>query len=307
MKPIAKPVPPDDVARELNEDSRIASFRGLEVHLVAGPEAPATLGEIGRIREQEYRRVGAGRGGEHDLDRHDTEWPWYLQLVSWDPEAREIVAAYRAIRCDWALRNGGPGALRTHGLFEYRDRFAADYLPYAVELGRSVVNAESRKATSGLFSAWVGLGAMVREWPELRYFFGNVSLYRSLPDAAVRAIVGYLLRHHGPPEPLVVARDPVVSLSPAAVAQPEPPGTLDELQSLAARDGWFLPPILVSYLKAHPGMLAFDVAEDADFGGAYEVAIAIPVAGLTERTVERFIAPYESINPGRFVLAERSS
>lgn len=287
------------IARELSEATLIAHFRGLEIHLIDGPEAPATLEEIGRIREREFRRVGAGRGEDRDIDRFDLEWPWYQQLVSWDPQALEIVAAYRAIRCDWAISHRGTEALRTHGLFRFEDRFVSDYLMRAVELGRSVVNTAARKAVSGLFSVWVGLGAMVREWPQVRYFFGNVSLYRSLPEGALRAIVAFLLLRHGLPETLVRARSPLPWVAETGAVVPN---SFEEMQSVVAQEGGTVPPILLSYTKAHPGMLAFDVAEDADFGGAFEIAIAIPVAGLSVRTVQRFIAPYISSNPSRFVL-----
>lgn len=305
MKSLAQPISPRAIERELDERTRIATFRGLQIHIVDGPEAPATLDEIGRIREQEYRRVGAGRGESRDLDRFDTAWPWYLQLVSWDPQERTIVAAYRAIRCDWALRHGGEEALRTSFLFTYRQAFVDEYLAHAIELGRSIVNAEARKAVSGLFSVWVGLGAMVREWPEVRYFFGNVSLYRTLPRDALRTIVAYLLSRHAPPEELVRARRHlgwVAELAAGAIDDVPTAATFEDLQRIAAQEGWAVPPILVSYAKAHPGMLAFDVAEDPDFGGAYEVAIAIPVQGLAARTVARFVTPYESLNPDRFVL-----
>ena len=36
---------------------------------VAAREAPATMYEIGRIREQEFCSVGSGRGVERDLGR----------------------------------------------------------------------------------------------------------------------------------------------------------------------------------------------------------------------------------------------
>ena len=76
------------------------------------------------------------------------------------------------------------------------------------------------------------------------------------------------------------------------------------LRDTASAEQWGLPPILLSYIKAHPGLLALDVARDPDFGGALEVAIAIPRAGLSPRTVDRFVSPYASINPGRFALPE---
>ncbi len=302
------------IVHELTDTTLVARFRELEVHLVHGPEAPATLEEIGRIREYEYRRVGAGRGGFVDLDRHDTQWPWYSQLVSWDPEHREIVAMYRAIRCRWALQHGGLDALRTSALFSYSDEFVSEYLEHSVELGRSVVNSDAHRAISGLFSVWVGLGAMVNEWREVGYFFGNISLYRTLPDAAVDAIVDYLVRFHSAPPGLVMARVPTgrwrtrkESGDPDAHGSPSAAEAFAALQAEAKEAGWSVPPILLSYLKAHPGMFAFDIASDDDFGGALEVAIAVPVAGLSSRTVNRFIAPYQSVNPSRFLPAKGAS
>src|SRR6056297_3653849 len=120
------------IVDELTAKTMIARFRELEVHLVHGPEAPATLEEIGRIREFAYRRVGAGRGGFVDLDRPDTQWPWYSHRASWDPEYREIVALYRAIRCGWAIENGGLAALRPSELFSFSDEFVSEYLSRSV-------------------------------------------------------------------------------------------------------------------------------------------------------------------------------
>lgn len=302
-----------EIFEELTNKTMIARFRELEVHLIHGPEAPATLEEIGRIREHEYRRVGAGRGGVVDLDRHDTQWPWYSQLVSWDPEHREIVAMYRAIRCGWAMQQGGIDALRTSTLFGYSEEFVSRFLEHSVELGRSVVNSDAHRAISGLFSVWVGLGAMTKEWPDIRYFFGNISLYRSLPEDALEAILDYLIRFHSAPLGLVTARVPTgrwrarrASDDPDAALPASAGEAFAALQAEAKASGWSLPPILLSYLKAHPGMLAFDVASDDDFGGALEVAIAVPIAGLSSRTVNRFVAPYESVNPSRFLPAGRA-
>ncbi|TVR67815.1 MAG: GNAT family N-acetyltransferase [Spirochaetaceae bacterium] len=289
---------------ELNESTLIAHFKDLEVHLVNAGEAPATMEEIGRIREEEFRAVGAGRGGELDLDRFDTEWPPYSQLVSWDPQEREIVAMYRAIHCGWALRQGGLQALRTAELFHFSDRFRAEMLEYSVELGRSVVNQRAKRALAGLFSVWTGLGAITREWEDIRYFFGNVSLYRTLPESAVVALLDYLFRYHRAEAGLVRAHKPVAPPPGGAGPRADQPRALEDLQGRAAAEGWIVPPILLSYVKAHPGMLAFDVAEDEDFGGALEVAIAVPVEGVSARTVKRFIEPYRSINPTRFLLPE---
>lgn len=301
MIDVAAPMPPEQIARELTQNTRIAEFKDLEIHLIWAPEAPATMQEIGRIRELEFRAAGAGRQVERDIDRFDVEFPWYAQLVSWDPAQREIVALYRAIRCDWALRHGGLSALRTAGLFHFSDLFVSEYLSRAIELGRSVVNRSAHRALQGLFSIWTGLGAMTREWPEIDYFFGNVSLYRSLPASAVTGIIEYLSRNHGADEGLVTARHPV---SPR-VTEDTPSITLESLLERAAQEGWQFPPILLSYLKANSGLLSFDAAHDEEFGGAIEVAIAVPTKSVNPKTVKRFIEPYRSTNPARFRLPEK--
>ncbi len=297
---------PRRIALELTEDTRVARFKDLEIHLVTAGEAPAAMDEIGRIREREFRKVGAGRNVARDIDSFDTGWPWYSQLISWDPLERQIVAVYRAIHCSWAMRHGGLDALRTSRLFRFSEPFVREYLARSVELGRSVVNQEARRALQGLFSIWTGLGAMTREWPDVGYLFGNVSLYRSLPPDAVARITGYLFRHHRAEAGLVVGRIPYQAPRVDRHESPETTAAeaLEAVQREAGRAGWGFPPILLSYLKAHPGMLAFDAAVDADFGDAVEVAIAVPINGLNPRTVLRFLDPYESTNPSRFVLPE---
>ncbi len=325
MTPLAEPAPAAVLSEQLTADTLITRFKDLEVHMFEGSEAPAVLDEIGRIREQEYRRVGAGRNVARDLDRFDREHPAYRQIVSFDRAEGEVVALYRAVHCGWAIREGGIGALRTSALFEFSDRFAREELPRLVELGRSVVNPEARRAVQGLFSVWSGLGALICEWPEILGFFGNVSVYRDTTEQQLATLLRYLYAHHGDSEGRVTARPETArseSASPksvqpetarAEIARPSPVSgpqagsagadaepTFDALLERATREGWEVPPILVSYLKAGPGLVAFDVAVDRDFGDAREIAIMVPVAGITEKTRKRVIEPYVSVNPGRF-------
>ncbi len=312
MTPLAEPVPAAVLSEQLTADTLITRFKDLEVHMFEGSEAPAVLDEVGRIREQEYRSVGAGRNVARDLDRFDREHPAYRQIVSFDRAEGEVVALYRAIRCGWAVREGGIGALRTSALFEFADRFAQEELPRLVELGRSVVNREARRAVQGLFSVWSGLGALICEWPEILGFFGNVSVYRDTTEQQLDTLLRYLYAHHGDRERRVTARPESArpeSARPAPVSGPGPHAgsgaaaaepTFDALLERASHEGWEVPPILVSYLKAGPGLVAFDVAVDRDFGDAREIAIMVPVAGITAKTRKRVIDPYVSVNPGRF-------
>ena len=307
MTPIAEPVARDRLAAELTAGTYVTRFKDLEVHLFEGREAPSVLDEIGRIRETEYRHVGAGRNVERDLDRFDTEHPAYRQIVSYDRAEGEIVAMYRAIHCGWALESAGPSALRTTSLFAFSARFQAEELPFLVELGRSVVNRNARRAVQGLFSVWSGLGALMREWSDISGFFGNVSVYRDTHDQHLDTLLGYLDRYHGDRGARVRAKRGNEYLSRSEPTgehrKQNIPDSLSGLVERASAEGWTLPPILISYLKAAPGLVAFETAVDPDFGNAREIAIMVPVDAITAKTRKRIIDPYVSVNPERFRLA----
>ncbi|NCN04646.1 MAG: hypothetical protein GW949_03340 [Spirochaetales bacterium] len=293
------PVDPELLSRYMTEESLVARFKDLSIHLFRPGEAEPVMNEIGRIREHEFRAVGAGRNFASDRDFRDTQYPGYSQLLSWDPIEKEIVAMYRFIPCGWAIDKGGIAALRTSDLFTFSDVFIDKVLHYSLELGRSVVNRRAKRAIQGLFSIWTGLGALVHEFPNIRYFFGNVSLYSSLPKEGICSILEFLEARRAPDTSLVSPKFP-----PSDLGLGDPIEYLEDLVRVAADGGWALPPILISYAKAHRGLTYYGVSEDHDFGGALEAAITVPIVGLEEKTLQRFIAPYASINPKRFLLPE---
>jgi hypothetical protein len=66
---------------------------------------------------------------------------------------------------------------------DYSEKFIKEYLPVTIELGRSLFNPNislQKRAERGLFSLdnlWDGLGALVVDYPEIKYFFGKVTMY----------------------------------------------------------------------------------------------------------------------------------
>lgn len=299
MMPLAEPVSPDVLAEELTPETYITRFKDLEVHMFEGAEVPSVLDEVGRIREREYRRVGAGRNVARDLDAFDTGEVAYSQLVSFDRAEGELVAMYRAIHCGSALDRGGPQALRTSGLFDYSQPFLTGELPRLVELGRSVVNRNAKRAVQGLFSVWSGLGALIREWPDTLGFFGNVSVYSDVSEEQLDTLLAYLYHFHGDKETRVTAKPSCAYRSRRELSNV--PESFEALTERTSSEGWNVPPILVSYLKASPGLIAFDTAVDRDFGLAREIAVMVPVNTITPKTRKRIVDPYVSVNPGRFV------
>jgi hypothetical protein len=255
LVPLETAPPSDALEAELKPRMLLCRHRGLDIYVTTAAESPTVMQEIGRIREREYRNVGAGRNVPVDIDAYDTDDHGYVQLIAWDSERREVVAMYRFIFGANALQHGGIARLRTATLFSFAPRCVDEFLPHSVELGRSVVNSEASRAIIGLFAVWAGLGAFVAEFPDVQYFFGNVSVYRSWSNEAIDTLLAYLTTYHQ-----------------------------DDRQ------------LLVSYLKATDRFIAFDTARDADFGGAWETAIAVPTHHLTSRTRRRVVESYIPVN-----------
>ncbi len=283
--PVAPPVPAALLRGELEEREPLAVFRGLDLHDFTGAECPATMREVGRLREAGFRAVGAGRGGEVDLDALDFGPNPYRQLVAWDPEVGELVAVYRYQFGDVAPPGGG-GVLRTATLFRYSREFDREVRPAGIELGRSVVSGTARRRLLGLFALWTGLRALLDRHPSVEWFFGNVSLYRTLPVVARDRIVAFLERWYGAEPPLLVAREGLRHHpDPSAVRAVEgagEPGSPEEairiLAGLLRGSGTRVPPILQSYLAIARELHFGETARDSDFGDALEVGIVVPVA-----------------------------
>ena len=303
LVPLETAPSPDALAVELQPHMLLCGHRGLEIYVTTAAESPTVMREIGRIRELEYRRVGAGRNVAADIDGYDTDDNGYAQLIAWDPEAREVVAMYRFIFGANALRHGGINRLRTATLFTFAPEFVDRILPHAVELGRSVVNGEANRAIVGLFAVWAGLGAFVAEFPDLKFFFGNVSVYRSWPTKAVDTLLAFLTAYYQDDKQLIVAR-PTVAYRAETIsryretlfASVGATAGFERLLGELKRYDLAPPPILVSYLKATDRFTVFDTARDDDFGGAWETAISVSTTHLTQRTRRRVVESYKPVH-----------
>ena len=296
--PLAPPVDRAELAAELAGCERVADAGRLEVYDLHGDRAPVTMREIGRIREREYRAIGAGRNVAVDLDRYDAAPYRYRQLVVWDPAGRELVAMYRYVVARDALSTLGEGGLRTHTLFRYSERFRDRVLPRAVELGRSWVNAEAVAAVRGLHAAWFGLASIILRDRSIEYFFGNVTIPATMPPAASAHLLTMLRVTCAPgdrltPRDVAAIRaldtDRYPAVGSTGYAPGDHRGGLWTLRARLADYDAAVPPILVSYLKRSARLWAFESARDDDFGNALETAVVIPVAALTVDTKRTFL------------------
>ncbi len=294
MTDLIEPVNPAHIAHELSTQTPMTRFRGLEIYSFAGDDCPQTLREIGRLRELGFRAAGAGRNVACDLDDLDHGDGAYRQLIAWDPDQRQIVALYR-YQLGQHGQVHGVRVFRTYQLFEYSQRFVSELLPQAIELGRSVINPTARRRALGLFALWTGLRALYDQHPDLSCFFGNVTLYQQVPDAACDLIVSFLEQLYQAPQPLLVARPGLrfeasqpVAID-AAARQAQPNDRIRILRDLLRPLGQPIPPILQSYLGLSNAIWFGQTARDHDFGNSLETAIVVPAQALaTSVSAERF-------------------
>lgn len=152
---------------------------GKLIYLYQHQQSSPILREIGRLRELAFRAVGEGSGLRRDIDRFDSH---YEHLILWDKEDLEIVGAYRFANTTKVIANQGLAGLYTASLFQFSENMQP-YLAQGLELGRSFVQPKYWGKRS-LEYLWYGIGAYLKQSPELRYLFGGVSLSNNYPKAA---------------------------------------------------------------------------------------------------------------------------
>ena len=158
--------------KNLKLDKCLVAKGKFEVWIFNNEDAPELVREIGRLREESFRKVGEGTGKAFDLTKHDRH---YYHLMLWDKEKETIAGAYRLAQADQVISSLGIKGLYTHQLFKYDARFFSMLGP-CLELGRSFIKEEYQKDFAPLLYLWAGIGAFVAKNPQYRYLFGPVSI-----------------------------------------------------------------------------------------------------------------------------------
>ena len=186
MKKVIDPISKNTILKELNENTfvRDTNYSNHQIFIVNHINSPQTILEIGRLREITFRSAGGGTGKEIDLDDFDTRSEaFYNQLIVWDPDQKEIIGGYRFIKGSDVINSKKYNNLATNELFNFSKDFKERLLTQTIELGRSFVqpnyqpSSGNRKAIFSLDNLWDGLGAIVVDHPEIKYFFGKVTMY----------------------------------------------------------------------------------------------------------------------------------
>jgi putative hemolysin len=247
---------------------------------------PATLGEIGRLREIAFRAVGEGTGDDVDLDRFDRS---YLHLFAWDADKKQIVGAYRIGRTDCISNRQGVDGLYTRTLFRYDERLLSRLGVPALELGRSFVRAEYQKNYNALLLLWRGIGAFVARNPQYRFLFGPVSISARYSDPSHGMLIEFLRQNHLDRDlaDLVQAVTPARFSTPKDGLAPASVNEVNRLLALSEHDGQGMPVLLRHYLKLNARLIGVNV--DRNFGDAVDALMIVDLMTVGSGILQRYL------------------
>jgi Acetyltransferase (GNAT) domain len=303
MEKIIDAIPTEIIKGELQRNGLVRLTRKgeNEIYIVNIHNAPNVIQEIGRLREITFRASGGGTGLALDLDEYDTGEYAYEQLIVWSPEDEEIIGGYRFAFCKDSVDNQGTIHLSTTHYFDFTERFVTEDLPYTIELGRSWVQpnfqptVNPRKGLFALDNIWDGLGVLVREHPEIKYFFGKVTMYPNYDTASRDFLLHFMHTYFPDHEGLMKPFHPLVQSYDRDYVDSQLKGLdfkdgFKVLNAHIREKGEFIPPLVNIYMNLSPTMKTFGTAVNPEFGGVEETGILVTIADIFPEKKERHMA-----------------
>ena len=301
MEEIIKPISKELLKAELTEDRRLrmTNKSNNQIYIITHQNAPNVMKEIGRLREIAFRAAGGGTGMSMDIDEYDIMEHPYKQLIVWNPEAEEILGGYRyLLGTDVRFDEKGAPILATSHMFNFSETFIKEYLPQTIELGRSFVTLEYQSTRAGS----KGLGALTVVMPNVKYFFGKVTMYPSYHRRGRDMILYFLKKHFYDKDKLVTPLEPLILET-----------SEEELRALFCKDtfkedykilnceirklGYNIPPLVNAYMSLSPTMRMFGTAINYEFGDVEETGILIAVDEILEDKRIRHIQTFIESHP----------
>lgn len=201
---IAHPVSRIDLLNELKKSKLIGQTTdGKKIYLYDYTEDSIVLKELGRLREISFRKVGEGVNKKRDTDKYDI---YYQHIILWDENELEIVGSYRIGNSDFIFKNIGVKGFYSNALFQYNEEFTP-YLKDSIELGRSFVQPKYW-GSRALDYLWFGIGAYIKNNPNIKYMFGPVSISTTFPTVAKDMMIFYYNHYYGSKDNLIEAKTP---------------------------------------------------------------------------------------------------
>lgn len=303
--PIMEPIERELLEMELTKDKFVKNTNSgnNEIYIVTYNNSPNLVKEIGRLREITFRDAGGGTGKDCDLDEFDIDKDNpFQQLLVWDPREKEIIGGYRFIHGN-TLKKGANGLVNTptSELFHLSDTFIKEYLPHTIELGRSFVqpnyqpSVNLRKGMFALDNIWNGLGAILVQNPDVKYYFGKITMYPHFNREGRDLILHFLNKYFGdanrlvePFQPLII-ETPVEDLESYFVG-----GNYDADYKILVQQVRLrhenIPPLVNAYMSLSSTMLFFGTSLNAHFGNVEESGILVTIDDIYDFKKDRHLA-----------------
>ena len=307
IQPIAKEILKSELTSE--RQLRMTNKSHNEIYIVTAHDSPNVMKEIGRLREIAFREAGGGTGKSMDIDEFDTCENCYKQLIVWNPEEEEIIGGYRyLVGNEWDYDDKGQPILATSHMFHFSERFIKEYAPWTIELGRSFVSLpyqSSRMGAKSLFALdnlWDGLGALTVIKPNVKYFFGKMTMYPSYIRKGRDMILYFLKKYFDDKEKLIIPMKPLIIESDPVEFQTLFSGESFKedykiLNSEIRKLGYNIPPLVNAYMSLSPTMKLFGTAINYGFGDVEETGILIAMEEIFEEKRVRHIDSFIKEHP----------
>ena len=307
IQPIAKEILKSELtpARQL----RMTNKSHNEIYVITAHNAPNVMKEIGRLREVVFREAGGGTGKDMDIDEFDTCDNCYKQLIVRNPEAEEIIGGYRYLEgTAWDMDEKGQPILATSHMFHFSEKFIEEYMHYTIELGRSFVSLpyqSSKMGAKSLFALdnlWDGLGALTVIKPNVKYFFGKMTMYPSYIRKGRDMILYFLKKYFDDKEQLILPMKPLkIESDPSELEKIFTGHNFKEdyriLNGEIRKLGYNIPPLVNAYMNLSPTMKLFGTAINYGFGDVEETGILIAMDEIFEEKRVRHINSFIKEHP----------
>lgn len=260
---------------------------GNEIYITTAHDSPNIMQEIGRLREESFRTMGAGTGKSVDIDEYDTAANSFGQMFIWDPLNKEITGAYR-----FAFMSRIAGNSPTSYLFRFEDKFE-EKRDFTIELGRSFVNFNAKQARYALYNLWDGLGYFMYNHPEIKYFFGKVTLYPDLLEDKMDLLLNFM-EEMFPSDGSVLPKKSIL-VKKIQLFDFKLGFKLNRqllLKKFKEGNRKRLPPLVDAYMKLSTTMKFLGATINARFGYVVEGAILITIADVDKKTKDVHMQPF---------------
>ncbi|MBQ5984805.1 MAG: lysophospholipid acyltransferase family protein [Bacteroidales bacterium] len=289
-EPLAEPVSPDLIRAEIDacKEKMLFEIGDYRAYLLHSEEAPATMKELYRLREETFREVGEGTGRPFDTDRFDA---YYRQMVLWHVPDGQIAGAYRlGFGPEIMETKGGVPGFYSNTLYQHGEK-AGSLLCRSLELGRSFIVRKYQREVHPLRLLLTGLAVCTLKSPEMEYYSGPVSISSDMPHFYKSLIVRFFEKYYKLPDASLVSQPTHPFIPDYLRVDPDDllrqtDGDISAFDKLlgSLSDGEYRLPVLVrKYFTCGAKLVCFNV--DPDFSDSLDALIFLRYADFPPQTL----------------------